>query len=52
MSPTNQNNPKEGETLADIVAVYEEPGSNRPPSLPPVGAKFCRAAEGGAEPQV
>ena len=30
----------------------EEPGSHRPPSLPPVGAKQCRAAEGGTNSQV
>ena len=30
----------------------EETGSHRPPSLPPVGAKFCRAAEGGGDFQV
>ena len=30
----------------------EEPGSHRPPSLPQVGANFCRAVEGGADLQV
>ena len=28
----------------------EEPGSHRPPPLPTIGAKFCQAVEGGAEP--
>ena len=31
---------------------HEEPGSHRPPPLPTVGTKFCRAAEGGAESEV
>ena len=30
----------------------EEPGSHRPLSLPPVGAKQCQAAEGGENSQV
>ena len=30
----------------------EEPGSHWPLSLPPVGAKQCQAAEGGANSQV
>ena len=42
----------EAMNLGTSKAASEEPGRHRPLSLPPVGAKPCRAAEGGADPEV
>ena len=44
-------NPVPAQTIKE--GPQEGPGSyHRPPPCPSVGAKFCRAAEGGAEPPV